>query len=179
MTFSTWTENGGLPAHESASAIGVANRAWRRRLLVAAMVAGAAWAAFATGPADRAAAVAQAGEELTRVLRFMAIVKATMAIGVSAGVWWRLVLPVTPGRLFVYLAAGAAMAAGPVLVWDMAHVGLGALLLHGGLIAALVVLWRDPDVAARLGAMVAARRRAPSPGVDVARLSDERRGSGS
>jgi hypothetical protein len=52
------------------------------------------------------------------------------------------------------------MAAGPGLIWQMAYVRTGALLLHAGLFAALILLWRDPAMGARLGAMVAARRAA-------------------
>ncbi len=50
------------------------------------------------------------------------------------------------------------MAAGPVLVWDMAHIRLGALLLHAGLVASLLLLWRDPAVGARLEAIITKRR---------------------
>ncbi len=50
------------------------------------------------------------------------------------------------------------MAAGPVLIWDMAHIRSGALLLHAGLLAGGLLLWRDPVVGARLGAIVARRR---------------------
>jgi hypothetical protein len=40
----------------------------------------------------------------------------------------------------------------------MSHVSLGALLLHGGLVAALLLLWRDPAVGMRLSVLVANRR---------------------
>ena len=50
------------------------------------------------------------------------------------------------------------MAAGPVLIWDMVHIRLGALLLHGGLLATALLLWRDPAVGARLVALVTRRR---------------------
>jgi hypothetical protein len=52
------------------------------------------------------------------------------------------------------------MAAGPVLIWDMAHVGIGAALLHGGLLAMVLLLWRDAAVGARLSAIIATRRAA-------------------
>jgi hypothetical protein len=52
------------------------------------------------------------------------------------------------------------MAAGPVLIWGMVQVGAGALLLHAGLLASLLLLWRDPVVGARLAALVAKRRAA-------------------
>ena len=52
------------------------------------------------------------------------------------------------------------MAAGPGLIWGMVHLRLGALLLHGGLIALVVLLWRDGATSQRLAELVAARRRA-------------------
>jgi hypothetical protein len=42
----------------------------------------------------------------------------------------------------------------------MVYVGSGAVLLHGGIFAAVVLLWRDPSVGQRLAAMIAARRTA-------------------
>jgi hypothetical protein len=90
----------------------------------------------------------------------MAVLKAFMAAGLVAAVAWRLGAAVALPWLAAYAAAAAAMAAGPVLIWDMAHVGLGAVLLHGGLLAAVLLLWRDPVVGARLSAIVAARRAA-------------------
>lgn len=131
-----------------------------RWALAAALVAGAVLGLAATGPGETAAAVAQAGSELTRLLRFMALLKATMALGALAAVSWRLGVAVRPAWLAAYLLAGAGMAAGPGLIWGMAHVGLGALLLHGGLFGAIVLLWRDPAVSARLGAALDARRDA-------------------
>lgn len=132
----------------------------RRGLLALALLAGAGWAAHAGSSAETADAVARAGSELTRLLRCMAVLKAGMAAAALAAVWWRLALPAGAGWTVAYLAAGAAASAGPVLIWGMAHLGLGALLLHAGLFAMLVLLWRDPAVAAELGAMVAERRRA-------------------
>jgi hypothetical protein len=40
----------------------------------------------------------------------------------------------------------------------MAHVAAGAVLLHAGLLATVVLLWRDPAVGQRLASLVAARR---------------------
>ena len=165
MAIAAWIEGGAARRGTSPSA-GTRmrrGRQARRGLLVAALLVGAGWAAHAASPAETADAVAHAGSDLTRLLRFMAAMKAGMAALALAAVWWRLALPAGAGRLLAYLAAAAAEAAGPVLIWGMAHVGLGSLLLHGGLFAALVLLWRDPAVAAELGAMVAARRRAPWP----------------
>ena len=103
-------------------------------------------------------AVANAGTELTRLLRFMAVIKGGMALGALGAVLWRLGSDVSAGRFVTYGTCCAVMAAGPGLIWGMAHVGLGALLLHGGLVALLVLLWRDPAIPVRLEAALALRR---------------------
>lgn len=129
---------------------------WRRAALAAAVVSGAVWGLWDTSAADSAQAVAGAGADLARLLRFMAVIKAAMALGALAAIWWRLGLAASSVRLSVYLATAAAMGAGPGLIWAMAHVAWGALLLHGGLFAALILLWRDPAVGTRLAEMAAA-----------------------
>ncbi len=129
-----------------------------RLLLVCGTLAGLALAALAT-PAELAAQAAQAaGPELTRLLRAMAALKLVFALGLLSATYWRLATPAASWRLASYVAAGAAMAAGPVLIWQLAHIRLGALLLHGGLLACALLLWRDPAVGTRLGAIVARRR---------------------
>jgi hypothetical protein len=131
-----------------------------RAVLAAAILAAVASAVLATGPEAAARAVAASGADLTRLLRAMALLKAAMAAGLIAAAVWRLGAAVTLPWLAAYAAACAAMAAGPVLIWDMAHVGIGAALLHGGLLAMVLLLWRDPAVGARLSAIIATRRAA-------------------
>jgi hypothetical protein len=128
--------------------------------LVLVVVAGIAAGLLATGDAGRAHAVAAAGPELTRLLRAMAAIKSVLSAAAVAAVLWRLGAAVRLPWFAGYAAAAAAMAAGPGLIWDMAHVGAGALVLHGGLLMTIVLLWRDPVMAARLSEAVAARRRA-------------------
>jgi len=126
-------------------------------LVVCAAIA----AGFVTTGADAtAAAIARDGADLTRLMRFMAGLKAMIAVGATAAVFWRMGTAITPPWFGAYALTTAAMAAGPGLIWGMAHVGVGALLLHGGLFATILLLWRDPAVARRLGALVAARRAA-------------------
>ncbi len=148
---------GFLPSIESN--VGV-RRGWvaGRAVLVGAIVAGAALAAFATPAAESAQAAHAAGPELTRLLRAMAGLKLLFAAGVLGAVAWRLAAPASTWRVVCYGMAGAAMAAGPVLIWDMVHIRLGAFLLHGGLLAGALLLWRDPALGARLAAMVQRRR---------------------
>ena len=133
---------------------GVAGRA----VLTGAILAGLTLAALATSAEEAARAAQTAGPELTRLLRAMAGLKLMFAAGLLAAAYWRLAVPASPWRLASYAVAAAAMAAGPVLIWEMAHVRLGALLLHGGLLAGALLLWRDPAVGARLGVIMARRR---------------------
>ncbi len=130
------------------------------RAVLCMVIAVAMAAGFvATSPAASALAMQHDGAALTRLMRFMALIKAGMAMLTAGAVFWRLALPATALRLAAYITSAAAMSAGPGLIWGMVHVGWGALLLHGGLLAAVLLLWRDPAVAARLEALVAARRR--------------------
>ncbi len=148
-----------LPGRRAAPAASWTPAPASARLLLAAVVAAAVITGFAvTGEAARNQAVMASGADLTRLLRAMAAIKALMATGAVAGVAWRLGMPVGWLRLASYAVACGAMAAGPGLIWGMAHVGLGALLLHGGLILSVVMLWQDPAVAAGLARIVAARR---------------------
>jgi len=133
-----------------------------RGLVLSATVAAAVAGALYTEPVAAARALANAGPDLTRLLRAMAAIKAAMALAVLAAVSWRLASPAGPARLAAYALACAAMAAGPGLIWDMAHLVAGAGLLHAGLIAALVLLWRDPAVGARLERDVFRRNRSKS-----------------
>ncbi len=133
-----------------------------RLLLILLTGAAIAGGLLATGGAAEAQAVAAAGADLTRLLRAMAALKALTGLGLIAAVLWRFGVTVSPVWFAAYACASGAMAAGPALIWSMAHVGAGTLLLHGGLLAAVLLLWRDPAVGDRLSAMLTARRAALS-----------------
>jgi hypothetical protein len=107
---------------------------------------------------EHSGAAASADPDLTRLLRAMALLKLLFAAAAAATTLWRLQAPIAPGLLSLYALAAFAMAAGPGLIWTMTHVVLGAALLHAGLIASLVLLWRDPEVARLLAAAIARRR---------------------
>lgn len=128
-------------------------------VLAMVLIAGAAGFLAADGAAS-AKAASLAGEDLTRLLRAMAAIKAAMALGVTAGVVWRLGEPARTPWLAGYVVACAAMAVGPGLIWNMTQLPMGAALLHGGLLVAAVMLWRDPAVGRRLSLAVARRRAA-------------------
>jgi hypothetical protein len=131
-------------------------------LLILAGAGAAGFAADYGTAAPHAAAIADPG--LTRVLRGMAIIKSAMAAGAAAAVVWRLGGAISLVRLSAYALAGAAMAEGPGLIWTMLNVATGALLLHAGLAATAILLWRDPAVGRRLSALIAARRAQLSKG---------------
>jgi hypothetical protein len=114
-----------------------------RAVLVIAMIAGVALG-FLVGTADaKSLAVQQSGDELTRLLQFMAIVKTAMAIAVAAVVAWRLAQPITNGLALAYVITTTTMFIAPGLIWQMQHVAAGALFFHGGLLGALVVAAKD------------------------------------
>lgn len=130
-----------------------------RSLLILVTIAAACLGVLA-GASSSSDAVAAAGEDLTRLLRAMALFKAVIAVAVVAGVWWRLGEVVRTSWLLAYLLACSAMAAGPGLIWSVAHVGAGALLTYGGILTAVLLLWRDEGTIARFAALVAERRAA-------------------
>jgi hypothetical protein len=146
-----------VPCRGRRATVGFSPPATRAALTL--IVAVAALAGFLAGDAVATArAVSGAGEDLTRLLRAMALIKAGMASAVTAAVIWRLGLAVTAPRFAAYALACAAMAAGPGLIWNMTQVGVGAVLLHGGLFGAIVLFWRDRVVGERFGEIIAARR---------------------
>jgi hypothetical protein len=128
-------------------------RAGMLAIIAAALVAGFA----ATGTQATQLAILHDGPALTRLMRFMAGLKAVMVMAASAAVLWRLGAAISLPRFAAYAVTCASMAAGPGLIWGMAHIGLGALLLHGGLFATLLLIWFDPAVSARLAGIIATR----------------------
>ncbi len=130
-----------------------------RGMLLAAVLAAGLAAYLSTDPVSAARAAARAGGDLTLLLRAMAAIKMALAAAVLAGMWWRMATPTPAGRLAAYLVAAAAMSAGPVMIWDLTRVAPGALALHAGLLTGLALLWRDPEVARRIAAIVDSRRR--------------------
>ena len=129
-----------------------------RTVVLVAACAAAGALVLATDGAAASHAAAQAGPDLTRLLRAMAAMKLLMAAAAMAAIWWRLATPAPGWRLALYAAAAAGMASGPVLIWAMIHVGSGALLLHAGLVGVVALLWLDPEVGRRLELLVARKR---------------------
>ena len=143
------------------TALPTARSYWRPFL--AATVPGAATLALATqaGPHD---------PELATLLRFMAVLKAAMALGAAALIAWRLGWPVRPATGLGYVAGVSSMAAGAGLIWQLGHVGTGALLVHGSLLALAGLAWLDRagwDQAASATSVSMHWRRSASPGTAI------------
>ncbi len=129
-----------------------------RALLVAVIALAFAGGLVATPSTDTARLIASDGGAWANLLRAMAALKVIFAGAASAAVLWRLGAPITPLRWSGYALAAAATWAGPGLIWGLAQIPLGAALLHGGLIATALLLWRDPATRARLSEVIARRR---------------------
>jgi len=139
----------------------VQRRTWAapRRALLLVIVAVVIVVGFlATSSEATAQAIAQAGPALARLLRAMAGIKALATIALVAVTYWRLAAPIGRGRFVAYALACGAMAAGPGLIWGMAHLEVGALLLHGGLAMSVLLIWRDPEMATCIETEIARRR---------------------
>ena len=80
---------------------------------------------------------------LALLLRFMAVLKAAAVLAATGLTCWRLGRPILQGMRLGYLAALAAMAAGPALIWSLTHVAAGAVLFHAGLFGFLLCALRD------------------------------------
>ena len=84
--------------------------------------------------------------QLVLLLRFMAAVKGAMVLGALGLTQWRLRRPISNGLAAGYGLALAAMAAAPGLIWSLAEIAPGAACFHAGLLAYLVLAWRDDAV---------------------------------
>ena len=143
------------PSRANLSHANLSRAGWRasavpyRAVLLAVTVVAATAGFTLTGVEASHAAVRNAGSELVHLLRMMALLKVGLA---AAATWladWRLRQPLAPRLAGAYLAAAGLMAMGPGLIWDMAHVVLGAVLLHAGLAMLIVLACTDGGVAWR------------------------------
>lgn len=143
------------------SAFPAARPYWRPVLAVAVLSAAALALATQAGPHD---------PELALLLRFMAVVKAAMAAGAAVLVGWRLGGAVRPVIGLGYVAGVSGMAAGAGLIWQLGHIGAGALLVHGGLAALAGLAWLDRagwDQAASIIPASIRSRRSAWPGTAI------------
>jgi hypothetical protein len=124
---------------------------WQPALLV--LVGAAAAAGWLAAGLDAAQPSLLEGDaELAMLLRFMAAVKATIALAVLGVTTWRLGHPAAPSVALLYLAAVSLMCAAPGVIWQLAYVGVGvgAGLFHAGLLLFLGALVADRGEATQL-----------------------------
>lgn len=134
-----------------------ARRAAARRMLAVAAAAVAVLLAIASAALTPGSPPADA--ELAMLLRFMAAVKAALALAALAAAIWRLGHPASRPLAAAYALAPAPMAAGAVVIWQLAYVAGGAALFHGGLIVLLLALYADRGDASALVRTRLARRQ--------------------
>ena len=91
----------------------------------------------------RPAAYLSADPELARLLRAMALIKATLVTGAIGIMLWRFGYPLSGRMAAAYLAAAWAMSLATMLVWQLTLLVPSALVFHAGAIALLLVAWRD------------------------------------
>jgi hypothetical protein len=128
---------------------------WRTRWILLALAAAGGIAGFAwTGDEAASRATQSAGPELAHLLQMMAVLKAVFAVGALWLADWRLRQPIGPRAAAGYMAGVTMMSAAPGLIWCLAHVVLGAVLMHAGLAVLIVLASNDSSVPALL-------RRAP------------------
>jgi len=131
----------------------------RRGAFLFLVAAGLGAGFLLTGQVAAADAARLAGEDLTRLLRGMAAIKVAIILPAIAAIFWRLGAPASSALLAAYTASATAMALSIGLIWHMAHVGPGALLMHAGLIGTLVLLFRDKAVGEQLAMALKARAK--------------------
>jgi hypothetical protein len=84
-----------------------------------------------------------ADPDLARLLRGMALIKASIVVATLSVVAWRLGHPVSPRLTAVYLGGAWAVALASTLIWQLTHVPLAALGFHGAELAMLVAAFGD------------------------------------
>ncbi len=143
------------PAPLAATPVARPAPALPRRILLWSALALAAAAGVVAG-----AAPAPADPELTALLRFMAAMKAGIALGAALLVDWRLRHPIRPFLAGAAVVAAATALAGPALMFGTVQMTLGGILHYAGLGALLLLAAVDRvAIGAILREAVSRRRR--------------------
>ncbi len=139
----------GNPSHASSAtqrtaAPGVFARSLEARWLLRALLAGGvALAVAVAATAGDPAAYLHADPSLGLLLRGMAVIKALLTAAAVAALLWRFARPIGRRVAILYLAGTWCMAAASMLVWRLAHIGIGALVFHAGELTLLFVAWHE------------------------------------
>ena len=126
------------PLGGAASLLRSAEMPWRG-LLVLGGLAAAAVPAIWVDPAASAAFE----PDLARLLRGMALLKATFVLAAVGVLLWRLGQPISTPTALVYLGGTWAGAAATTMIWHLDRLVLASTIFHLGMIVCLVVAMRD------------------------------------
>lgn len=158
------TDAVGYPLHRSAAADAATVAAlpplwrssrWQPALLLIAIIAAVAGVLWAPAGAE----LLRSDAELAMLLRFMAVVKAMIAVALLGLTTWRLGHPLPIWLGLLYSSGCALMMAAPGVIWHLTAVGSGAALFHGGVLLWLAALAADHDTARTLVQRVVSARR--------------------
>jgi uncharacterized membrane protein (DUF485 family) len=106
-------------------------------------------AGFALGYAASAPETAATDNQLTVLLRFMALTKLAMAFGFALLIDWRLRDPASGGLVVAYFMALSVMAIVPGLIWAEVYLMPAALTFHIGMLLTLVAGLQDGQLRRR------------------------------
>ena len=130
-------------AHPPQIVAGATRAAMLRAALLGGCVIAVALAVWAGDPT----ASLQADPALARLLRCMALIKGTFVLAALGAVLWRFGWPLRPPVAAVYAGGTWVLAGSTVLIWQLSHIPLAAVLFHASAIGMLVVGWRDQNAA--------------------------------
>lgn len=128
------------PAIRIPAAVAVhAHSAALRTLLLAACFVAISCATWLGNPEP----TLQADAELARLLRGMALIKASIALAVIGVLTWRFGRPISRTMAAIYIGSTAVVAGSSTLIWQLTHIPVAAVAFHIGELALLVAAWRD------------------------------------
>jgi hypothetical protein len=105
------------------------------------LCAGAAAAVAAGSFVGEPTAALRADPSLSHLLRGMAVIKGALALGAIGALWWRFGRPIDEGMAKAYLCGAWFMAGAAMIVWQLGHVGVGAIAFHTGELTLLTIAW--------------------------------------
>lgn len=118
-------------------------RARRTLLLRATLGLGVLLAVAVAGWHAQVGTPLQADPKLGHLLRGIALIKATLTVLALGLVYWRVSRPISTRVAAAYLGGVWFMAGASMWVWELSHVGWGAVLFHAGELTILLVAWRE------------------------------------
>ena len=111
----------------------------RRMALLLGCAAAIGVAAWAGDPAT----TLQADPALARLLRGMALIKATPALGALGAVYWRFGWAVSRAAVAGYLLSAWTLVGSTMLIWQLSCIVPAALLFHAAAVTLLMIGWLE------------------------------------